>query len=399
MTRDRDGEKPWTPQRRQLPESLTPEEFVQLDKTQFLAGCTFAQIYGKFVSSGNAGINKNGEESSLERQNQYIPDLYITHKVNDRLAIGFGEYTVYGASFIWENKSEGRYVPSGTNGSTITMTFSPVVAFKLTDRLSVGVGGRLEYLKTTFENLNYVAPFFSQPNLKMTARDFALGWDIALLYKITDNFSTGIHYRSEINHETRDDDVNFSPQIRMLQVRNTTASFDYNFPQNVTVGLAWSQGPVTLTLDGTWWQWSESNKNLVIKFDDTVAFESTKTIPWDWKDTWSVGIGGEYKVNALGRVIALRAGYMWDQCPTPDSTIKPSGFHGDNQYFNIGAGFPIGPLYTDLFAGYMFTADREWNNSVGDASHPGRVFGSKRITGEFDDYNTYMLGIDLTYKF
>ena len=57
--------------------SINPAGIVQLDKTQFLAGCTVAQIHGKFVSSGNAGINKNGEESSLERQDQLIPNFYI----------------------------------------------------------------------------------------------------------------------------------------------------------------------------------------------------------------------------------------------------------------------------------------------------------------------------------
>ena len=359
-------------------------------------GSTLADINGHFVSSGNSGINKKGDESSIEQQYQFIPNLYITHKFNDQVAIGFGEYTVYGTSFTWENKFEGRYVPSGREGTIQTMTLAPVVAFKIVDGLSVGVGGRLEYLKTIFENLNYVAPAFSQPNLKMTARDFALGWDIAALYKINENFSTGIHYRSEINHETKDDDVNFTPQLRMLQIRNTTASFDMTFPQNVTFGFAWSQGPVTLTLDGTWWNWSHSNKELVIKFKDKVAFKSTQTSPWDWNDSWSVGIGGEYKVTDK---ISLRAGYLWDQCPTPDETVNPAGFQNDNHVFSIGAGFKIGPLNTDLFAAYVLTPDRDWNNSIGDTRHPGKFFSQSRITGEFNDYNTFLYGIDLSYKF
>jgi len=372
-----------------------PAGIVQLDKTQFLVGCTVAQIYAHFESSGNAGINKNGEESRLERQDQFIPNVYITHKINDRLAVGFGEYTLYGASFIWEDKFEGRYVPSGKEGTIQTVTLSPVVAFKIIDGLSVGLGGRVEYLKTVFDNLNYVAPAFPQPNVKMTAKDWAPGWDVALLYKITDNFSTGIHYRSEINHKTEGDDVKFSPQLRMLQVINTKASFEFSFPQNVTFGFAWSQGPVTLTLDGTWWNWSHSNDKIVVKFKDQVAYQSTQTSFWNWNDSWSVGIGGEYKVNALGRNIALRAGYMWDQSPVPDETVSPAGLQGNNHLFSIGAGFPIGPLYTDLFASYTLTEDREWNNSLGDARNPG----GKRITGTFENCDVYMAGIDLTYKF
>jgi long-subunit fatty acid transport protein len=103
-------------------------------------------------------------------------------------------------------------------------------------------------------------------------------------------------------------------------------------------------------------------------------------------------------LNALNRVIALRAGYMWDQCPIPDDTLQPSGIHGNNHAFSIGTGLPIGPFHADIFFEYVLTEDREWNNSVGDKNHPGKVL-QKRITGEFEDYNTYTFGIDLTYKF
>ncbi len=380
--------------------SINPAGIIHLDKTQILAGFTLAEIHGKFVSSGDAGINKNGYEASLEKQDALIPNLYITHKFNDWFALGFGEYTVYGTSFIWNDDFEGRYVPCGKEGTMQTMTFSPVAAFKIVDGLSLGLGVRLEYLKTVFDNVNYIFPGFPQPEVKLIAKDFAVAWDVAALYKITDNFSAGIHYRSEINHDTDKNDVKFSPQIRMLQIRNTDASFEFTFPQNVTFGIAWNQGPVTLTLDGTWWDWSHSNQRLLIKFKDDVAFKSTQISPWDWDDTWSVGIGGEYRINALNRVIALRAGYMWDQSPVPGSTVgPPDGFHNDNHEFTIGAGIPIGPFTTDLYFGYVYTEDREWNNAIGDNRHPGRVFSQRRITGEFEDFNTYTMGIDLTYKF
>jgi len=88
----------------------------------------------------------------------------------DRLAVGFGEYTLYGASFIWRISS--RPVCTIRKEGTIqTVTLSPVVAFKIIDGLSVGLGGRVEYLKTVFDNLNYVA-LLSSTKCKMTAKDW-----------------------------------------------------------------------------------------------------------------------------------------------------------------------------------------------------------------------------------
>ncbi|MBN1365042.1 MAG: outer membrane protein transport protein [Syntrophaceae bacterium] len=378
---------------------INPAGIIQLDGTEILIGMTIVDFNGKYVSSGNAGINKKGDKASLKQRYQYIPNLYITHKVNDLLAIGLGEYSVYGSAWRWNNRFEGRYVPTGKEGTLITATVSPVIALKIIDGLSVGVGGRLQYMETIMENWNYIAPFFPKPKLKVKAEDYAVGWDVALLYKIIDDLSIGIHYRSKINHNADDVNFRFSQHLRLLQVRDTEASFSFNFPQNLTFGLAWSQGPVTFTLDGTWWNWSNTNKDFVIKFKDKVAFNSSITSPWNWNDSWSVGVGGEYKVNVLNRIISLRAGYMWDQCPIPDSTVSPPGLLNDFHEFMIGTGFPIGPFYTDLYFAYNFTKDREWNNSKGDYRHPGRFFSQQRITGDFEDYNTYLIGLDITYKF
>jgi long-subunit fatty acid transport protein len=117
--------------------------------------------------------------------------------------------------------------------------------------------------------------------------------------------------------------------------------------------------------------------------------------PMKWDDTWSFAIGAEYDVNALDRVISLRGGFMYEQCPVPSETVSPVGYQGDNLLYNIGLGSMIGPVYSDFFLTYVYTKGRPWNNSLGAVPNPG----GGPITGEFKDYNTFLFGNNITYKF
>ena len=86
---------------------------------------------------------------------------------------------------------------------------------------------------------------------------------------------------------------------------------------------------------------------------------------------------------------------MYEENPYPDETVSPAGYQGDNLLYNIGLGSMIGPLYCDFFFTYVYTKDRTWNNDVGNVPNPG----GGPISGEFSDYNTIIIGSNITFKF
>jgi long-chain fatty acid transport protein len=376
-----------------------PAGIVQLDGTQGSLGFSIANIKGKYKSAGTSGMDSAGDQTDLENQYFFIPNLYVTSKINDRLAIGFGEYTVFGLGFKWPNSFEGRFASGGKNAELSSMTLSPVAAYKITDNLSVAIGGRFERAELTLENKIFVAPGVDEVGLKISGDDYGIGWNASILDKINDNFKVGLSYRSKLKHSFDDVEFKFNPQIPTLGpvpvgLTNTSAKLDITMPQYVSAGLAWSQGPLTVTFDGYWWDWSEIDE-LRFKLKQPVAGSSSVVSPMKWDDTWSWAIGTEYNVNALDRVISLRGGFMYEQCPTPSETVNPVGFQGDNILYNLGLGTMIGPLYSDFFFTYVYTKDRIWNNAAGSVPNPG----GGQITGEFKDYQTFMIGNNITYKF
>lgn len=378
-----------------------PAGITQLDGNQISVGFIIPIIRGQFESDGTSGIpgTNQGDETDIEDQFFLIPNLHFTSKINDNLSLGIGEYTVFGLGFEWPDSFEGRFGPGGINAEIQTMTLNPVVAYKVTDSLSLSCGARFERAEINLKNNIYVAPGVDEVRSEISGDDIGMGWNAGLLYKITEGFSMGLSYRSAMKHSFSDLDVDFSPQIGMLGpfpvgILNTKADLDVTLPQFASFGFAWSKGPFTMTFDGYWWDWSEIDR-LDFKLDDPVAGQTSMTIPMDWEDTWSWAIGCEYIINALDRDISLRAGIMYDECPIPDETVSPVGFQGDNILYNIGIGSMVGPLYSDLCFGYVYTLDRTYNNPNGDAANPG----GGRVTGEFKDYETFLIGINLTYKF
>jgi long-chain fatty acid transport protein len=383
-----------------------PAGIVQLKGTHGSFGFSVPVITGTFKSNGTSGMpgGSRGDETDLDTKVIFIPNLYITHQVNDRIFLGFGEYTEFGNPFEWPDSFEGRFAPSGKLGELKTITLSPICAYKVTDRLSVALGGRIQTIKTDLRNKVYVAPGVDEVSAKVTGDDWSVGWNASMLYKVLDELSIGFNYRSKIRYSLDDMNVKFSPQVPSIDVPgigtipvglvDTRASMTQILPQYASLGLAWTRGPLTVTFDTYWWDWSQENE-MVLKYDNPVAGSSTMVAPMDWKDTWTWAIGTEYRTNVFGKDMSLRGGFMYEQCPTPNKTVNPVGYQGDNLLYNIGLGTMLGPVYSDFFFSYVYTKDRNWNNNAGSAPNPG----GGRVTGEFKDYRTYILGNNISYKF
>lgn len=373
-----------------------PAGIVQLDGTQVSLGFAVPTITGHFESDGTSGIPSDtvGNETDLKTKSFFLPNVYATTQVTDNLFLGLGEYTIYGLGFEWRDSFPGRFAPVGKKAQLETSGLSFVGAYKITDKLSIAAGGRAERANLELQNYTFVAPGIDAVDTEISGDDYAVGWQAAIFYKISEEWRAGLSYRSEIRYSFDGLDVDYSPQIPMVGLLSTKAKMNITLPQFVSLGTAWSRGPLTITADVYWWQWSSIDQ-LYFKFDQPVAGQASASVPMNWNNTWSYALGGQYILKALGRDISLRAGFMYEKSPIPAETVNPAGYQGDNLLYNVGAGTKIGPLYYDMYFTYVDTRNRKWNNASGDSPNPG----GGRVSGEFEDYATYIVGANITYKF
>jgi long-chain fatty acid transport protein len=387
-----------------------PAGILQLDGTQVSAGMSVIKPHASFKTDGNratpllgpyAGPSA-GATTSIKDVTFWIPNAYMTQKMNDRWGFGFGAFANFGLSTEWPEDWEGRFIVGGVKAEINTLSVNPVVAFKPIEKLTLSAGPVLQYLDIALKYRMPVAAGIGAPEagVKLTGDDWDWGWNAGLLYSITDTLKFGASYRSQIKHKIERGDIKFSPE-GANGFSNTKGDAPITLPAIAYLGLAWSPKPLTLEFDLQWTQWSTFDK-LEVNFDQPLAgvvsgLEREK----NWKNVWAYRFGAQYTLNEY---LDLRAGVIYDKSPIPDSTLDPLIPSGDRWLYCLGFGTHYQSFTFDFAYNYLQDESRKFNNAVGDApTNP--VTGvplfppGTRMTGKFKDGDAHIFAINLSYKF
>ena len=95
---------------------------------------------------------------------QAIPAGYITHQVNDQLWLGLGMTVPYGMGTeynqTWGNMEGAK---KGNQSMIMTIDINPNIAYKVSEKLSVGAGISLLYAKAELGQVKTMPVTFQHP--------------------------------------------------------------------------------------------------------------------------------------------------------------------------------------------------------------------------------------------
>ena len=167
---------------------------------------------------------------------------------------------------------------------------NPNIAYKITDKWSVGAGLRWLYFDfEQYKNLGALGYHLYGNN-----RFESFGWQAGTKYDILDNLSVGLVYKSPINVNVRGEtDANAKVPDRtavgMAQALTGGADCGMTLPQSVAAGINWDVVRTWhLGFATSWSQWSEF---------DTLIFNvkpQRNDVYLDWNDTWRASIGSAW---------------------------------------------------------------------------------------------------------
>ncbi|MFP3870582.1 MAG: OmpP1/FadL family transporter [Syntrophobacteria bacterium] len=342
------------------------------------AGIT--QLEGKHISGGVTMIVPNfefesattGHTTEPENDPEFPATFYYTQQMNDRFWLGFGFFSPFGLATEWPEDWEGRYI--SVKSDLLTFTLNPNVAFKVTDWLSLAMGAEVLYLdaeltKMIPTNVNTIP---SEDVLqKLEGDGFGFGANAAAHLNFG-NLRFGLSYRSPIDVEIDDGDISFehSAASRALPVttlptmpptvvdrngprnfKDGSGSTTVKLPQSVAGGVAYTfLERLTFEFDFQWTEWS-SYDDLEIILNEPLfqaaspPGASVSRNPKNWNDVWAYRFGVQYKAT---RDLTLRAGYVYDESPIPDSTFDSMLPGNDRQIYSFGAGYKIKRFNIDL---------------------------------------------------
>lgn len=395
---------------------LNPAEMVFVDGPQFSASSVAIIPRAKFeptVATNAAGQNILGSsDANSPSRHGIIPGLYAIYPVNPQFAVGIGTAVPFGLSTQYDELSAARYF--ATQSGIVTMDITPSIAIKPVEHFAIGFGLDIMYAKATldqgvdaqhlfygFDPVNGVVPLFNGDLfVENKASGWVPGWHMGLFWQATPRTDVGFAYHSQMR-------AALEGNRRIIGLENALYPGAEAVPA-VVAGLANSsvQAPLTLPDYGTisikqklnpWWDvladisyvhWSVL-KNITLNYGPQYQ---NVTATLDYRDTWRVSLGQEFKVQPRWKI---RMGVAYDQTPTVDTHRDARLADGDRIWFSTGFNYKYSnKIDVDFSYAHILFEKSPVNQSVNFAP----IGGVQSLVANYKT-NANLLGLQLNYHF
>lgn len=308
----------------------------------------FVTALGTNVSSGSA----QGGAFSV------IPSLEAAGPINDEMAWGLSVAVPFGLNTLYEPNSMVRY--AATSSQIQAIDTSPSIGFKVTNKLSLGIGFDATRLEATLNSvigapgLGVAVDTLSENN----ASGWGYGWHAGALYQFTPDTRVGFEYRSKISYTVGGTSKLVGTLAGAgMNLENTNLTADTTLPATSILSAfhqfnnAWA-GEATVMFT----QWNVFN-NLTLQNVQGPVIPVTVNIPQNFRNTWRGAVGVNFKPMDQW---LFRAGLGYDQTPTVSSDRSVRLPDGNRFATSLGAHYqPSKQLGLDVGWTHLFFQDGE----------------------------------------
>lgn len=278
----------------------------------------------------------NGGSSGNPYDPTPVPNLHYSHQLSDTTWAGISVTAPFGLGSEYDDGWFGRY--DALKSELKTINVQPSVAYKLTDKLSIGGGVDFQYVDAEL-TANAFAGTEGTSTLK--GDDISYGYNFGLMYDVTPETRLGLHYRSQINHKL---DGQIIATGTTGADRNDNGYANLNLPDMLNFGVTHKWDDQLTLLGGvTWFGWS--NFQRITAYTD--AGNIAQNIAQNYNDSWAFNIGAEYEYSPTW---TFRGGIQYDQTPTDDGFRSARTPDGDRIWVSGGATYNVNEQWSWDFA-------------------------------------------------
>lgn len=419
---------------------FNPAGMSQLSGTNLSFGAAVLDIDAE-AKEGVVARRKDGSTFSDGRGGDIadpavLPNVYVTHEVNDSIDVGFGIHAPYGLAADYEDDFTGRYFADETELTVIS--FSPTIAVNNGNGLSMGAGINIMYAEgklTKFQDYSDVQSGFRQITGDPTATfedgyadiegdDVAVNFRVGLLYELSERTQFGLTLQTgtEFNLDG-DAEVSNVPDVRVnpdpgtrpvlpviptgTQTNQTEkVTVPLAIPESATIGVRHQlTDSVTVLAGATYAKWSRFEELDVVSREDgqgaisSVNGDPISHVTEQWQNTWQFNLGGIWQATPEW---AFKAGYAYDESPVNEDYVTARIPSNDRHWLTLGAqwadersGWTI-----DVAAGTLiFDGDAEVNEFEYSHDDPtGAPVNASNYQGEYE-LDAWSAGIQVSKAF
>ena len=366
------------------------------DHFSVMAGTTVT-TFTKSEFTGDNPFPGAGATGTYHKTWFFPSTLYIVAPITSNLKFGFGSFSPFGLSSRWKDAEtwSGRFISQ--NAAIKTVSLEPVLAFRATPTFSIAAGAEYRISNVQLEQNEaaydpFSARFEDVAHIKLKSDNaHAWGWNAGFLWKPVPMFSLGGSYRS---HMKTDFDAHakftqrptgnpvFDAGVAAALPSDPRATTLIDTPAIGDIGVAYHcpNNTFTLSADAVWTEWSRFS-SLDIVFPNGEAPDVHRDN--GWKNVWSYRVGVEQKFHSF----AVRAGFVYDQSPQPDSDVGPILPDSIRRGYCLGFGYNGDHFGVDLADMYLPFQDRSTNGKSSDGFN-----GSYKLTAN-------LIGVNIRLSF
>lgn len=363
-----------------------PAGMTRLKKSEFLAG--IQPLYTDLKFSPDSGTTTTGTDGDTQH---WLPtgSMYYVHSVSPELKLGVGVLGYFGLSLDYGDDWVGRYfVKSGVMQG---LTIQPTVAYKVTDKISVGAG--LNAMYGMMEEKVAINNGFNLPDgeLKVDDTTWGYGANLGVLYELNKGTRFGINYLSEVelDFSSRTKFSGIGPLLSdVVARRNSTLDLTMKVPQMVMFSFFHELNDRWAIMGDVGWQeWSRFGK-VDIGLSST-ANDASVTADLKYKDTWHFALGAQYRIS---QPLLLMFGASYDSSAVKSADMTVTLPMGEAYRFGVGTMYQWTERLS-LGLAYELT----WLNTLKVDQERGPLSG--RVAGEYEDAAIHAIQVALRYQF
>jgi long-chain fatty acid transport protein len=364
---------------------------------------------GSHRSPLTGGLATPGGDGGDAGDLAFVPNFYFAKAITENIRLGVGINAPFGLKTEYSDGWVGRY--QAIKSELKTININPSVAFRASDRLSVGFG--ISAMRAEADLTNAVdfgticaaalggcgvgAIFQRNDGLaRLEGDDWGFGWNAGVIFQATQATRFGLAYRSQV-HQTLEGTVKFSDvpaafalsPLLTATFANGNATAKLTTPDSLSASLLHQiNDQWDVMADLTWTRWSKFEQLTAVRTSGTIV----SNVPENWENAIRASIGASYRYNDT---LKARIGVAYDESPVPSAFRTPRIPDNDRVWLSLGANFKFTST-SNLDVGYthIFVHDTSLNKTTDTSSAALRDV----INGSYDS-NINILGVQYTHTF
>ena len=317
-----------------------PAGMSRLEGNQFQGGLQLLYFQGSFSPEvaqhgGGGGGNPVGVVPGAS--------AFYVHSLGKDFKVGLGMLQNFGLALGYDDGWAGRYYVKQT--ALVGVTFAPVASYRVNEQISIGGGPNIMvgYLKYNTNINNLLPPGIGDGQVEVKDTTVGVGGQFGVLYEPKKGSRIGVTYYSQIKLNFSDTPAfsNLGTIGSVLQnngLLNQRIDLGFTVPQRVILS-GYHELTDRLAVMGNfgWDNWSQFGMVEVGVVSDTTRSLTTVS---NYKDTYHVAIGGQYRLNPEW---LLNGGFAYDSSMVSAANRTFALPTGATYKFGMGANWLMSP--------------------------------------------------------